>query len=821
MQIGDELFDEAGRICRIEKTFDALPDKAYRLHFSDGSHIDACSEHQWVTWSHAERKAFLRSPYEDVTRFPEEWPAWRLSRKLGKQLPRKVVEEAFELIAGGMSVRKVAKKLNVCRMALGRYIRAGGYIERKPVIHDDAPGPQIRTTQEIVDTFVHGERGDLNHCIPCAGPLSLPDAELPIDPYILGYWLGDGSKRSGAFTCHPSDQPHLYERLAAGGFTPHRASHPNTVATYGLQRALRSAGILNFKHVPKAYLRASAAQRAALLAGLLDSDGHATSNGLVEFFNTNPALVSAVEELARSLGQKPVTAQGEAKLYGRVTGPKWRITWRPTSQPFQLPRKAARVQFDSDQALRSHHRMIVAYEPIEPIPMRCLTVDGRNSMFLAGEAMIPTHNTRSAVEFIYAEIKAGRATRIAIVAQGQDDARNVMIEGESGFLACAPTGMKPIWTPSAGGGKLVFPNGAQAFIYSAVDTEALRGPQFDLGWFDEPMAVPPMLRNRTLDNLEFCLRLGDHARLILTTTPKKDPWLKEMLALSKDWDNKIWVSRASTHDNARNLAANFLRKIERKYAGTRIGKQEIYGQLLEDEEGALWTDENIERSRWEDRSPQEVKNLCERIVVSVDPNTKDAQGKALRTSHAAGIVVCGKIGRERVVLADRTTKGGPSAWAPAAVKAAIEFGADEIHGESNQGGDMVRLTIASAAAELGWSGHIHITPAKASKAGRAEPVAMMYDQDRVHHVGPSDNYDKLETQMKCIHEKSDTTGEDWDRADALVWGMYRLGLKKRARTNIGSGARVGGILTFGAFVHGASIGQSGGVPALTGPDSEF
>ncbi len=441
-------------------------------------------------------------------------------------------------------------------------------------------------------------------------------------------------------------------------------------------------------------------------------------------------------------------------------------------------------------------------------------------LFLAGRG---SGKTRSAVEFITEEIRCGRATRIAIVGQGQDDIRNVMVEGQSGFLQCAPAGMKPKWTPSAGGGKLVWPNGAQAFIYSAVDTESLRGPQFDMAWFDEPMAVPRAMRVRAMDNLEFCLRLGEHARLIITTTPKKDPWLRELLTAADDPEEKIFVSRATTHQNARNLAANFLRKIERKYRGKNntLARQEIDGELLGDEEGALWTQEMIDDPRWADQNPKLVALRCNRIVVSIDPNTKDNTGKKKRTSHAAGIVVVGSIGRERVVLADCTISGGPDKWSRAAVQAAIDYGANEIHGESNQGGDMVRITIAQAASAMGWKGHIHITPAKASKEGRAEPVAMLYNQGLIHHVGPQDRLDKLETQMLYIHEKDDPTGEDFDRADALVWGITRLGLKKRVTTGNATSASMGAIRTFGAFVNGPGEQQSSREPAFAGDHSEL
>lgn len=430
-------------------------------------------------------------------------------------------------------------------------------------------------------------------------------------------------------------------------------------------------------------------------------------------------------------------------------------------------------------------------------------------LFLAGRG---SGKTRSAVEYIIDAVKDGWAQRIAIVGQGEDDVRNVMVEGESGFLQCSPSGFKPTFSPSAGGGRVIWPNGCTAYIYSIADTEALRGPQFHLGWCDEPMAAPRVLRERALDNLEFCLRLGVHPRLILTTTPKKDPWLRQMEKDAKDPEKKIHIARATTHDNALNLAANFLRKIDRKYGGTRIGKQEIDGKILGDDDGALWTEDGLEKCRkgYEGLDPYDVADTCEKIVVGVDPNTKDENGKAKKTAHAAGIVVCGRRGRERFVLADKSIAGGPSKWGRAIVEAAIEFEADEILAEDNQGGDMVKLVVLQAIDDyfrefgIRCKAKVHLAHAKKDKKGRAEPVATMYERDRVHHVGDKEKFADLEMQMLYIHEEQDPTGEDFDRMDGMVWALTRLGLRKSSLGTSSSGGA--GIMTFSQF--GASNGQA-------------
>jgi phage terminase large subunit-like protein len=416
--------------------------------------------------------------------------------------------------------------------------------------------------------------------------------------------------------------------------------------------------------------------------------------------------------------------------------------------------------------------------------------------------------TRSAVEFIIDKVESSNyPLRIAIVGQGADDVRNVMVEGQSGFIESSPPWNKPTFYPSKGGGQLHWRNGCVAFIYSIADTEALRGPQFHYGWCDEPMAAPRVQRERAIDNLEFCLRLGEHPQLLITTTPKPDPWLRDYERKSKDPEEKIAITRGTTHDNARNLAPNYLRKIERKYGGTRKGRQEIEGKILGDEENALWTEDLLEACRLKDEHPLDVRERCIKVVVGVDPNTKSSSdqpaAKKQKIAHAAGIVVVGSLpGRKRVVLADRSIGGGPEKWGKAVVAAAEEFDADEVYCESNQGGEMVRIVVRGAMDELDFSVPVFLKHNQRSKAGRAEPVAQRYEQGDIQHVGDPKALEDLEMQMVYLHEGEDPTGEDFDRVDALVMGMTRLGLKKKAAS--AKNGRGAGIRTMGEMTNGAS-----------------
>src|SRR5574343_716130 len=289
---GDRVFDENGKQCTVTFVSNIeIPKRAYRFKFSDGTYIESGGEHQWVTWTHAERKAFLRSPYEDATRFPPEWPAWKLKRKMGRQLSRTQVEEAIALHRQGMSAREIERRLGVNRVSLAQHLAAGEYLEREPVVHDDAPGPAIRTTEEIAKSIAHSNRGDLNHCVPVAGALQMEAKRLPIDPYVLGVWLGNGSSCDGTISAHQDDIPDLRREFDAAGITCTTRKDPQSFGTLGLLVKLRAAGVLNNKHVPSSYLRASIEQRTALLQGLLDTDGTASKGGHVEFSNTNPTLV--------------------------------------------------------------------------------------------------------------------------------------------------------------------------------------------------------------------------------------------------------------------------------------------------------------------------------------------------------------------------------------------------------------------------------------------------------------------------------------------------------------------------------------------------
>lgn len=358
----------------------------------------------------------------------------------------------------------------------------------------------------------------------------------------------------------------------------------------------------------------------------------------------------------------------------------------------------------------------------------------------------------------------GKYSRIALVAETAADARQVMVEGESGILACHPRDFRPEYSPA--NRKLKWPNGAIATIYNATQPDQLRGPQHDAAWGDELAKWD--YAQETWDQLAFGLRLGSDPRVVITTTPRPIPVIRKMIA-----DPDTYVTRGSTFDNSDNLAKPFLKQIQEKYAGTRLGRQEIEGEILEDIPGALWNKDQIDQAR-----VKEAPEL-ERVIIAVDPATSNEEG-----SDENGIVAVGLArdndGYERgYVLADYSLKGSPEEWAKRAVQMYREFDADRIVAEKNQGGDMVASVIRAVDRTV----PIKLVHASRGKHVRAEPISALYEQKRIHHVGM---HEKLEDQM-CLFSidnlRDRNTGSP-DRVDALVWGLTEIFDKLTSRRRV-------------------------------------
>jgi phage terminase large subunit-like protein len=344
--------------------------------------------------------------------------------------------------------------------------------------------------------------------------------------------------------------------------------------------------------------------------------------------------------------------------------------------------------------------------------------------------------------------------RIALVGETLHDARAVMVEGASGLLAIHPAHERPQFTASKR--ELVWPNGAVAQIFSSEDPDSLRGPQFGAAWGDE--LGKWRHAQETFDMLQFGLRLGDRPRQMFTTTPRPSPLLRRLLA-----DPSVAVTRAKTAANAANLAPGFIEMVTARYGGTRLGRQELDGELIEDRADALWRRETIERNRVV-AAPQ-----LARIVVAVDPPVT-----AHKNSDACGIVAAGvdEDGRAYVV-ADATCQGRqPLEWARAALALYERFEADCLVAEVNQGGELVAELFRQIAPGV----PVKQVRATRGKLTRAEPVAALYEQGRVAHVGA---FAELEDQMCDFGPCGLSGGASPDRVDALVWAITELMLNER------------------------------------------
>ena len=369
-------------------------------------------------------------------------------------------------------------------------------------------------------------------------------------------------------------------------------------------------------------------------------------------------------------------------------------------------------------------------------------------MLLAGRGF---GKTRTGAEWVRAFAEATPGARIALVAASLHEARQVMVEGESGLLAIAPDALRPDYESSLR--RLTWPNGAVATLYSAAEPDSLRGPEHQAAWCDEIAKWPQ--GEAAWDNLMLTMRIGAQPQVVATTTPRGVPLVRRLMK-----EKGVAVTRGTTASNRLNLSPRWLATMGSIYDGTRLGRQELDGELLEDVEGALWTRALIERCRVE----ADAVGKLARVVIGVDPPAS-AQG------DACGIVVAALLRDGRLaVVEDATVKrAAPGVWAQAVAAAAARWGAERVVAESNMGGEMVAATLAQADARL----PVRAVHASVGKARRAEPVALAYERGQVVHAGA---FADLEDQLCGLQIGGGYAGpgRSPDRADACVWALAAL-----------------------------------------------
>ena len=710
IKVGDMLFDESGAPCNVTFITDVMHGRTcYDVVFDDGTVIVADAEHQWVTDTHASRKAKSRR------------------------------------VTGAVSSKPQCQRRKEC-------------------------DPAIRTTDEIKGSLVYGNR-ERNHSIDVCGPLNLPDAVLPIHPYAFGAWLGDGDSKSFTMT---SADPEIIAEMAKSGcsFQDGKKDPRSSAVRYAVTATahkrdpvtgkscsngsmlstLKAMGVFQNKHIPSVYLRSSVTQRMDLLCGLMDTDGYIQTNGNCEFTSTRKALASGVFELIVSLGFKATMQESVARLNGVDCGPKYRISFTPDRPVFRLTRKLARHNFTRAQKDRTRRRYIAEIRERESVPVRCLTVDSQNHLFLASRSFVPTHNTRCGAEYIRQLAEGGKHPILHILGPTAADVRDVMVEGPSGILACSPPWFMPEYEPSKR--QIKWPNGVIAKTFSAEEPNRLRGPQCYGGWIDEIAAFDDP---EAFTQFKLGYRLGSDLRCIITTTPKPCPIIHDLVKDEKT--GKAIIVRGSTYENRQNLAEDFFADVISQYEGTRLGRQELEGELLEDTPGALWNTLLIDRTRVkrEDLPPMA------RIVVAIDPSvTSNAR------SDECGIAVVGKgVNGDGYMLEDLSGVMTPNEWAMAAIAAYHRHSADVIVGETNNGGDLVGNTILA----LDPGVPFRKVTASRGKHLRAEPISLLSEQGRFHLVG---NFPKLEEQLVAMASDGYTGAGSPDRLDALVWAASEV-----------------------------------------------
>ena len=607
LRVGDVVYDEEGRECSVTGVYPQGLKEVMRVEFGDGSEIVAGEGHLWVTLTNAER--LRRRKYGLGMK---DWAS---------------VEIARSVHDGYQSFRMVEK-------------------EREPV-----------TTLEISETLTYGSRGDRNHCVPLAGALSGRFRVLPIDPYVLGLWLGDGDKGAASVSCDAADEPHYGEMVRGAGehWRVTSVDKRTGVLRCGMggahvdrqrmRKRLSGLGVLGNKHVPEVYMRASLVQRLSLLRGLMDSDG-SISSAMAEFSNTNRRLAESVLELVRTLGGKPVLSEGRAKLNGEDKGPKYRVAWRalPDMNPFSLPRKARLVRSLGSQGSRHSHRMIAAVERLGKRSTTCISVDSPNRLFLAGRALVPTHNTLHMSWFVDKAVHEWGVRRMLYAGATSGDVIDTNVNGDDGILACSRTEAQ-FTSLQHGKPQIRWANGAICRIGYPGTPTTIRGGSNELVICDEFAFWEHCGERTTADPLTMIqptLRRG-RSRLMIATTPNVDSPLanRELLRIGSlpgsivrtvdisqvthipEWRKEQMVSEFGGVDGNGSYM-------------TFMGRQELGGEIIIDPGTVVWVDGDIEKARLAEGEVPKADEFDE-ILISVDPSRKSKDA-----SDPTGLVVLGR-----------------------------------------------------------------------------------------------------------------------------------------------------------------------------------
>lgn len=510
--------------------------------------------------------------------------------------------------------------------------------------------------------------------------------------------------------------------------------------------------------LPWDMLRSLPSQRWEMLQGISDIYGEVYKRGKrAESIRFNrkfgPMTKKFVYELITSLGFEVRTDRPTIEAWSDY------IEWFPYAiNPFRHSVNKYLATIPPERPFRSFAHTVKKVEKIDPVPVRCITVDSPHSLFLAGRMMLPTHNTRTMSEWIRRQAINYPGCRIGILGRTAADVRDIMALGDSGVLNVGPEEEKPEFKPSQR--KLEWPNGSVATMFSAETPDQLRGQQFHFFACDELAAYTQFVGVDGLtafENMRIATRLGEKPYGVVATTPKRTDVIRDLLEEAKE--GKVRVVRGSTKENA-SLSSAYKDIIFGQFAGTALAKQELEGEMLDDfPEGALWTEDMFEKSRIMTQTPPACSGG---IIVSVDPSVSDSP------KDECGIVVIGFTGERRLhkrqafVLEDASLMAKPEEWAQRVVEVSNKWGASAVIVETNQGRALLNNLLLSINPNLRIIG----VNASQGKKLRAEPVVLPYEQGRVHHYGKLATLESQMTTWEPEHSKKSP-----DRLDALVHGI--------------------------------------------------
>jgi hypothetical protein len=631
-----------------------------------------------------------------------------------------------------------------------------------------------------------------------AGALDLPEADLPIHPYVLGAWLGDGLSKDSAIVAVGDDGKHIRAEVERCGYTTADRKDPKLFSVVGLTPLLRANGLFGNKHVPMAYLRASRVQRLALLQGLIDTDGHVAPDGQVEFCSIKRGLAEAAQELVRSLGGKASLITGDATIDGRFISKKYRVMFY-MADAASLPRKAVRCR----SGIRANRHYVTAMRR-SAAATRCIEVDSPSHMFLAGKSMLPTHNSRRAARWAPLWFLSRNPNkRIMIASYSADladdhgrwirDAINAWGDQIGLHLHAGSKAANRFDLADADGNRL------DGGLVTAGVGGGLTGKGADVAIVDDPIkdaadAQSPTMRNRLWEWWTAVLNTRIEpggSKIVIQTRWHESDLVGQILAgdTASDWTIIDLPAICDSEDDplGRPVGAPLWPKRYGRKALAKIRRavgERVWWSLFQQKprplEGGVWKWSWITDNR---RTTEEFAGIdLTRVVVAVD----HAGGDGLANDEV-GLCAAGRDADEHLyLLADRSGRMGADTWGLAACRLAIATRADAIVVEDNFGGDMAEQIIAQAWRDLTAKGETNglLRPAilsvhaKQGKRLRAEPIAQLYAQGMCHHVGDEAQFERVETQMVTWIPGMDSP----DRMDAVVHALTELADPQAATT---------------------------------------